>query len=97
MLLAVTVLKGLAEVLLLSFFAQGVLHVFAGGTRDRNPVYQLFVVINKPVWKATRLATPRFIVDAHIGFVSFFLLGVAWFALLLAKVHFYLEAAKAAA
>ena len=94
MLLLVTVLKGLTEVLLLTFLAQGVLHLFAGGTRERNPIYQVFVLVNKPVWKATRLVTPRLIVDQHIAFVSFFLLAVLWFALLLAKIHYYLAAAK---
>jgi hypothetical protein len=42
------------------------------------------------VRKATRFITPRLIVDAHLGFVSFFLLAVLWVALLLAKVHYYL-------
>ncbi|MEO5693290.1 MAG: hypothetical protein ABIQ72_09215 [Usitatibacter sp.] len=97
MLLAVVVLKGLVEVLLLTFVAQGILHLFAGSTRDRNIVYKVFVIINRPIWKATRFITPRFIVDAHVGFVSFFFLVLAWLVLVMAKVHFYLEAAKAGA
>jgi hypothetical protein len=94
-LLVVTVLKGLVEVLLLCHLAQGVLAIFAGSRRDTNPIYQLFLTVNRPVWKVTRLITPRFIVDPHVAFVSFFFLGLAWFALLLAKVHFYLEATRA--
>lgn len=97
MLLAVVVLKGLVEVLLLTFIAQGILHVFAGSNRDSNIVYNVFVIINRPVWKATRFITPRFIVDAHVGFVSFFILVLAWLLLVVAKVHLYLEAAKAGA
>lgn len=89
----VIVLKGLVEVLLLSFAAQGLLHALAGAMRERNVVYQIFATINRPVWKATRFITPRFIVDAHVGFVSFFLLGVLWAGLVLAKVHFYLQQA----
>lgn len=95
MLLLATVLKGLVEVLLLSFVAQGILHLFAGASRARNPVYQIFVTVNRPVWKATRFMTPRFIVDQHVAFVSFFFLCLLWFALLLAKVHFYIEATRA--
>lgn len=93
MLTVVIVLKGLAELLLLSFAAQGLLYALAGAMRSRNMVYQIFATVNRPVWKATRFITPRFIVDAHVGFVSFFLLAVAWFALLLAKVHFYTQQA----
>lgn len=92
MLLAVIILKGLVEVLLLTFVSQAILFVFAGVTRDRNIVYNLFATVNRPIWKATRFITPRFIVDAHVGFVSFFLLGVLWFCLVLAKVHFVLQA-----
>lgn len=97
MLTLVIVLKGLAEVLLLALVAQGILYLFAGATRERNLVYQVFAIVTRPVLKATRFVTPRFIVDAHLGFVSFFLLAVVWFALVLAKVHFYLEAARAGA
>ena len=91
MLLAVIILKGLAEVLLFSHVAQGLLFLFAGATRDRNIVYKIFATVNRPVWKATRFITPRFIVDPHIGFVSFFLLGVAWAVLVVAKIYFYLQ------
>ncbi len=95
MLLLVIILKGLAEVLLLSLVAQGIMYVFAGATRERNVVYQIFATVNRPLWKVTRFLTPRFIVDPHVGFVSLFLLAVVWFVLVLAKVHYYLEAGKA--
>ena len=92
MLLAVIILKGLAEVVLFSLVAQAILYVFAGVTRDRNIVYKVFATVNRPIWKATRFITPRFIVDAHVGFVSFFLVGILWFFLVLAKIHFVLQA-----
>ncbi len=95
MLLLVIILKGLSEVLLLTFVSQGILYLFAGASRGQNVIYRLFQTVNQPVWKATRFITPRFIVDAHIGFVSFFLLAVAWLVLVLAKVNFYLEATRA--
>jgi len=91
MLLLVVVLKGLAEVILFSHLAQGILFLFAGATRERNIIYRIFATVNKPVWKATRFITPRFIVDPHIGFVSFFLLTVVWAALVVAKIYFYVQ------
>lgn len=90
-LLLVVVLKGLVEVCLLCFAAQGILFAFAGSRRDENAIYRLFAFINRPVTKATRFITPRFIVDAHVGLVAFFLLAVAWVLLLAAKVYFHLQ------
>ncbi len=89
--LAVIVLKGLVEVVLFSHIAQAILFLFAGATRERNIVYQVFATVNRPVWRATRFITPRFIVDPHIGFVSFFLLAVLWVGLVLAKAYFHLQ------
>ena len=91
MLLAVVILKAIVEILLFALIAQALLFVFAGATRDRNIVYRAFATVTRPVWKATRFITPRFIVDAHVGFVTFFLLGAVWLALTLAKIHFYLK------
>ncbi|QJR14426.1 hypothetical protein [Usitatibacter palustris] len=92
MLLTVIILKGLVELLALTHVAQAILFIFAGATRDRNVVYKIFVTVNRPIWKATRFITPRFIVDAHVGFVSFFLLSVFWAALVVAKVYLVLQA-----
>ena len=87
MLLAATVLKGLLEVLLLILLGQGVLFIFAGGTRHQNLFYKMFATVTDPILKATRILTPRFIVDQHIGFVAFFLLIVLWVGALALKVH----------
>ena len=97
MLQLVVVLKALVEIAAFFHVGQGLLFLFAGTTRDRNPIYKLFALVNSPVWKATRFITPRFIVDAHVGFVSFFLLAVFWVVLVLAKIHFYLAATPAPA
>ena len=90
MLLLVSILKALVEIALFALIAQGILFVFAGATREQNIVYRIFATLTKPVRKATRFITPRVIVDAHLGFVSFFLLAALWVALVLAKVHYYL-------
>lgn len=90
------VLKGMAEVLLLVLLGQGVLFILAGGTRHQNMFYKVFVTITKPIFKVTRLVTPRFIVDQHIGYVAFFLLALLWVLALALKVHLVLGQGAAA-
>jgi hypothetical protein len=93
-LLAATILKGLAEVVLLVMLGQGLLHLLAGSGRKENLIYRLFATVTEPIMKATRFITPRFIVDQHIGFVAFFLVAVIWFVALALKVQAVLQAAK---
>ena len=87
MLLFAVILKGLVELLLLVMLGQGLLYVLAGSARQQNLVYRMFATVTAPVMKAARYLTPRFIVDAHIGLVAFFLLVVLWFAALALKVQ----------
>ncbi len=75
----------MVEVALFSLIGQGILHLFAGASRDKNVVYRLFKVITSPVTKIVRAITPRFIVDSHINLVAFFLLLWLWILLALAK------------
>jgi hypothetical protein len=89
-----TVLKGLIEVLLVVMLGQGLLYLFAGTRRHENLIYRAFATVTSPLMKATRFVTPRFIVDQHIGYVTFFLLVVAWVLALALKVHAVLQAAK---
>ena len=91
MLLFAIVLKGVAEVLLLVLFGQGVLFILAGGTRHDNLFYKMFVTVTKPIFKVTRAITPRFIVDQHIGFVAFFLLLVLWVVLTAIKIKMVID------
>jgi hypothetical protein len=95
MLLAAIIFKGLVEVALVVMIGQGILFVFAGAHRDQNLIYRMFATVTRPVMKATRFITPRFIVDQHIGFVAFFLLLLLWVAAVALKVHFYIEAGGA--
>jgi hypothetical protein len=92
----VVVLKALAEVAAVGMIGQGLLYVLAGATREHNLVYRLFKVITSPVMKATRLVTPRIVLDRHIWLVAVLLLGVVWLALTVAKIQMVLEGAAAA-
>lgn len=77
----ITILRALVEVAGWFLIAQGVLFLLAGGTRHKNIVYQLFVIVTRPVISATRFISPKVIVDKHIPFVAFFLLFWLWILL----------------
>jgi hypothetical protein len=85
----------MAELLLVVLLGQGLLFLLAGPRRHENLVYKMFVTVTAPLMKAVRFVTPRFVVDAHIGFVAFFLLLVLWVFAFAMKVHYVLQAAKA--
>ena len=80
-LLVLTLFRALAEIAGLFLLAQGALFLLAGSARDRNFVYQLFVVITRPVISLTRFMMPKVIIDKHIPFVAFFLLFWLWILL----------------
>jgi len=92
----IVILKALTEVAGVAFLGQGVLWVLAGSKRNQNIVYNLFKTITSPATRATRIITPRIIIDAHIGLVAFFLLIVLWLALTAFKIKLVLDGASAA-
>ena len=92
----IVILKALTEVAGVAFLGQGVLWVLAGSKRDQNIVYNLFKTITSPATRATRIITPRIIIDAHIGLVAFFLLIVLWLALTAFKIKLVLDGASVA-
>ena len=61
-----TLFRALAEIAGLFLLAQGTLFLLAGSARDRNFVYQLFVVITRPVISLTRCMMPKVIVLADL-------------------------------
>lgn len=93
---AIVILKALTEVAGIGMIGQGLLYVLAGAKRDQNMVYNLFKVITSPIMKATRLITPRIVLDQHIGLVAFFLLVVLWLVLTGFKIKLVLDRAAAA-
>ncbi|WP_223115924.1 hypothetical protein [Oryzomicrobium terrae] len=44
-------------------------------------MYRLFQLVTGPVVRAMRRVTPRFIVDAHVPLLTFFVLFWLWLAL----------------
>lgn len=92
----IVVLKALTEVAGVAMLGQGVLWVIAGSKRDQNAIYGIFKIVTSPVMKATRVITPRVVLDQHIGLVAFFLLMVIWLVLTALKIKIVLENAPGA-
>ncbi|OGS93312.1 MAG: hypothetical protein A2061_06535 [Gallionellales bacterium GWA2_59_43] len=84
-LFVVTALKAIVEIAGMVLFAQGVIGLLSGKTRQDNFVYRLLQVVTRPILKIARAITPRFIADSHLGLASFFLLFWLWVALIYAK------------
>jgi len=79
--LFISIARALVEVAGMFLLGQGVLWIFGPKARDGNFVYDLFRKGTRPIIKLTRIITPRFVHDAHIGFVAFFFLAWLWFGL----------------
>jgi hypothetical protein len=89
----VVIVKAVNEVALMALLGQAALFVLAGTRRETNVVYTLLKTVTAPVMKATRFIAPRFVVDAHIGFLAFFLLLLFEAILIILKIRIYFSAA----
>jgi hypothetical protein len=87
----IVLMKAINEIALLALMGQGVLYLFCGARRDSNAIYFVFKTITAPVMRFTRIITPRFVLDQHIGWVALFLLLLTEIVLIAAKIHLYLE------
>jgi len=83
--LLLSIARALVEVAGLLLLGQGVLWLFGPKARDGNFIYDLFKLGTRPIVKATRAIAPRFIHDAHIGLLAFFILVWLWLGLAFAK------------
>jgi len=79
--LLVSIARALVEVAGMFMLGQGVLWLFGPRARDGNFVYDLFKKGTAPIIRFTRIITPRFIHDAHVGLVAFILIVWLWIAL----------------
>jgi hypothetical protein len=83
----ISILRALVEVAGFSLLGQGVLGMLAGKYRDQNLFYRVLRIVTQPVVRAVRFITPRFVIDAHIPMLTFFLLFWLWVVLALVKRH----------
>jgi hypothetical protein len=86
-LLLITIAKALAELAGLFILGQGVLYLLAGRNRESNFFYQLLKTLTRPVYRLTRLVTPKVVVNRHIPMVAFILLFWLWVFLTIAKIQ----------
>jgi hypothetical protein len=80
-LLILGVLRALVEVSLLFLLGQGILALLAGPRRHSNTIYQLFMIVTKPVLTVVRKISPPQIIDKHLPFVAFFIMFWLWIGL----------------
>jgi hypothetical protein len=83
--LLVSMARALVEVAGLLMLGQGILWLFGPKARDGNFIYDLFKKGTRPIIRLTRAITPRFVHDAHVGMVAFFILVWLWLGLAYAK------------
>lgn len=91
MLIAVSILKLLAEIALMAFLGQGVLAMLAGAKRDQNLFYQVLQVMTRPFVAGARLVSPKVILDRHVPIVAFLLLSFAWLFVTITKINICVE------
>jgi len=87
-LMLLTALKALVELAGLFLLGQGVLYVMAGRKREGNYFYGLFRTLTRPVLRAARAITPKFVIDRHIPYVALLLLFWLWVMLIWAMAEF---------
>jgi len=85
--LLVSVLRTLVEVAGFALLGQGLLALLAGKYREDNVFYRVLRIVTRPVVRAVRFIAPRFILDAHVPVLAFFLLFWLWIMLAFAKRH----------
>lgn len=81
----VSTLKALVEVAGMALLGQGLIGLISGKSKQANFVYRIFMVVTSPIYKLARAISPKFIADAHLGLVSFFILFWLWAGLIYAK------------
>ena len=77
-LLAIVVVKALAELAAMFLLGRGLLYILAGQKREKNVFYQILTIVTNPVIRFTRVVTPKFVIDRHIPFVAFLLVAWIW-------------------
>jgi len=85
--LLVSILRTLVEVAGFALLGQGALAVLAGKYREQNAFYRVLRIVTQPAVRAVRYITPRFVIDAHITMLTFFLLFWLWIVLALLRRH----------
>jgi hypothetical protein len=84
--LILSMLRGLAEVAGMMLLGRGLLWLFGPKARQGNFVYDLLTVGTMPFIRLARKMSPRFVPDAHVPAIAFFLLFWLWIGIGIGKV-----------
>lgn len=72
---------------MLALAGRWLLGALAGKTKDTNFFYLALQAMTKPFVSAARFITPKAIIDRHVPFVAFLLLGFIWIISVIEKVR----------
>lgn len=87
MLLLVSIIKLVCEIALLGLAGRWLLGLLAGQKKESNFFYIALAAMTKPFVSAARFITPKAIIDRHVPFVAFLLLGFIWIISVIEKVR----------
>lgn len=87
MLLFISIIKLVCEIALLALAGRFLLGLLAGQKKETNFFYRALEAITKPFVSAARFITPKAIIDRHVPFVAFLLLGFIWIISVVEKVR----------
>ncbi|MBS7808279.1 hypothetical protein [Variovorax sp. PCZ-1] len=87
MLLLVSIIKLVCEIALLGLAGRWLLGLLAGQKKESNFFYKALEAMTKPFVSAARFITPKAVIDRHVPFVAFLLLGFIWLVSVLEKVR----------
>ena len=87
MLFTLNILQLVFYIAVLLLAGQGLLWLISGAKAGNNLFYQIFQLVNKPwVW-AARWIAPKQVADHQMPIVAFFVVGVLYAAVTLAKIE----------
>lgn len=87
MLLAINIVKMIAEIAGMALLAQWIVGLLAGAKREKNFFYQLLAVLGKPFVLAARWVTPKFVLERHLPLVAFLVLLMVWAVVTILKIQ----------
>jgi hypothetical protein len=87
MLLAINIVKLIAEIAGMALLGQWIVGLLAGAKKEKNFFYQLLAVIGRPFVLAARWVAPKVVLDRHLPLVAFFVLLMVWVVVVIMKIQ----------
>ena len=87
MLLILNALQLVFYIAVLLLAGQGLLWLVSGAKAGDNFFYQMFQLVNKPWVTAARWIAPRQVADRQVPIVAFFVVGILYVTVTLAKIE----------